>query len=191
MDYLFVPRANSTIETFDITVEQKISYRKRILDKHENDMRELLYLYRSLVKKNALVTEEIEQECQELINQDMAYAIQFLDVYDVRFDMKRLSAAMDDMVFLYGLSDLLERGLALVRNLVPIKGRIYSEIIRGYFFGNTGNTDEKVMEKIPGEISRRQYYREKKEAIRMMGYYFYEVVIPQIRREGYKARFTQ
>lgn len=191
MDYLFVPRANSTIETFDITVEQKISYRKRILDKHENDMRELLYLYRSLVKKNALVTEEIEQECQELINQDMAYAIQFLDVYDVRFDMKRLSAAMDDMVFLYGLSDLLERGLALVRNLVPIKGRIYSEIIRGYFFGNTGNTDEKVMEKIPGEISRRQYYREKKEAIRMMGYYFYEVVIPQIRREGYKAHFTQ
>lgn len=191
MDYLFVPRANSTIETFDITVEQKISYRERILDKHENDMRELLYLYRSLVKKNALVTEEIEQECQELINQDMAYAIQFLDVYDVRFDMKRLSAAMDDMVFLYGLSDLLERGLALVRNLVPIKGRIYSEIIRGYFFGNTGNTDEKVMEKIPGEISRRQYYREKKEAIRMMGYYFYEVVIPQIRREGYKARFTQ
>ena len=191
MDYLFVPRANSTIETFDITVEQKISYRERILDKHEIDMRELLYLYRSLVKKNALVTEEIEQECQELINQDMAYAIQFLDVYDVRFDMKRLSAAMDDMVFLYGLSDLLERGLALVRNLVPIKGRIYSEIIRGYFFGNTGNTDEIVMEKIPGEISRRQYYREKKEAIRMMGYYFYEVVIPQIRREGYKARFTQ
>lgn len=191
MDYLFVPRTNSTIETFDITVEQKISYRERILDKHENDMRELLYLYRSLVKKNALVTEEIEQECQELINQDMAYAIQFLDVYDVRFDMKRLSAAMDDMVFLYGLSDLLERGLALVRNLVPIKGRIYSEIIRGYFFGNTGNTDEIVMEKIPGEISRRQYYREKKEAIRMMGYYFYEVVIPQIRREGYKARFTQ
>ena len=191
MDYLFVPRANSTIETFDITVEQKISYRERILDKHEIDMRELLYLYRSLVKKNALVTEEIEQECQELINQDMAYAIQFLDVYDVRFDMKRLSAAMDDMVFLYGLSDLLERGLALVRNLVPIKGRIYSEIIRGYFFGNTGNTDEIVMEKIPGEISRRQYYREKKEAFRMMGYYFYEVVIPQIRREGYKARFTQ
>ena len=191
MDYLFVPRTNSTIETFDITVEQKISYRERILDKHENDMRELLYLYRSLVKKNALVTEEIEQECQELINQDMAYAIQFLDVYDVRVDMKRLSAAMDDMVFLYGLSDLLERGLALVRNLVPIKGRIYSEIIRGYFFGNTGNTDEKVMEKIPGEISRRQYYREKKEAVRMMGYYFYEVVIPQIRREGYKARFTQ
>jgi hypothetical protein len=121
----------------------------------------------------------------------MAYAIQFLDIYDVRFDMKRLSAAMDDMVFLYGLSDLLERGLALVRNLVPIKGRIYSEIIRGYFFGNTGNTYEKVMEKIPGEISRRQYYREKKEAIRMIGYYFYEVVIPQIRREGYKARFTQ
>lgn len=153
-------------------------------------MRDLLHLYRSLVRKNELDTREIEQECQELINQDMAYAIQFLDVYDIRLDMKRLSAVMDDMVFLYGLSDLLERGLALVRNLVPIKGRIYSEIIRGYFFGNTGNTDEKVMEKIPGEISRRQYYREKKEAIRMMGYYFYEVVIPQIRRDGYKAPFT-
>ena len=126
-----------------------------------------------------------------MINRDMAYAIKFLDDFDVRIDIKRLSAAMDDMVFLYGLSDMLERGLVLVRNLVPEKGKIYSEILRGYFFGNSRNTDEKVMEKLPGEISRRQYYREKKEAIRMMGYYFFEVVIPQIYRAGYENPFIR
>lgn len=173
----------------DVMVEQN-SYRERIIDKHEDDMRDLLYFYRNLVGENQLVTQEIEQECQEMINQDMAYAIQFLGVYDIQLDMKRLKAAMDDMVFLYGLSDLLERGLALVRNLVPIKGKMYSEILRGYFFSNKRCTDEKVMEEITGVISRRQYYREKKEAIRMMGYYFYEMVIPQIKRDSSKLPLT-
>ena len=130
------------------------------------------------------VIEEIEQECQEMIKRDMAYAIKFLDECDSRVDMKRLCATMDDMVFLYGLTYMLERGLMLVRNLVPIKGKIYIEILHEYFFGGSRNTDEKVMERIPGEISRRQYYREKKEAIRMLGYYFFEVVIPQIHRTG-------
>lgn len=184
MDYVFLPGNNVTSEVLDITVEQRNSYRERIMDKHESVMREILYLYKSLVKENKTVIEEIEQECQEMIKRDMAYAIKFLHEYDSRVDMKRLCATMDDMVFLYGLTYMLERGLMLVRNLVPVKGKIYSEILRGYFFGGSRNTDEKVMESIPGEISRRQYYREKKEAVRVMGYYFFEVVIPQIYRAG-------
>lgn len=191
MDYRFVPESNSANRKVEITVEQNHSCRERIMDKHENVMREILYLYKDLVKENKVDVEEIEQECREMINRDMAYAIKFLDDFDVRIDIKRLSAAMDDMVFLYGLSDMLERGLVLVRNLVPDKGKIYSEILRGYFFGNSRNTDEKVMEKLPGEISRRQYYREKKEAIRMMGYYFFEVVIPQIHRAGCENPFIR
>lgn len=184
MDYVFLTGNNVTSEVLDITVEQRNSYRESIMDKHESVMREILYLYKSLVKANKTVIGEIEQECQEMIKRDMAYAIKFLDEYDSRVDMKRLCATMDDMVFLYGLTYLLERGLVLVRNLVPVKGKIYSEILHEYFFGGSRNTDEKVMERIPGEISRRQYYREKKEAIRVMGYYFFEVVIPQIHRAG-------
>ena len=126
-----------------------------------------------------------------MIKQDMEYAIRFLDDYDVRVDMKWLSATMDDMVFLYALTYLLERGMVLVRNLVAVKGKIYSEILHGYFFGDSRNTDEKVMESIPGEISRRQYYREKKEAIRVMGNYFFEVVIPQIHRTGGEIPFMR
>lgn len=191
LDYIFLIGNNVTSEVLDITVEQRNSYRESIMDKHESVMREILYLYKSLVKENKTVIEEIEQECQEMIKRDMAYAIKFLDVYDSRVDMKRLFATMDDMVFLYGRTYLLEKGLVLVRNLVPIKGKIYSEILRGYFFGGLRNTDEKVMERIPGEISRRQYYREKKAAIRIMGYYFFEVVIPQIYRADCDISFLR
>ena len=112
--------------------------------------------------------------------------MQDLEVCDIGVDMKRLSAAINDVVFLYGLTDMLERGLALVRKFVPNKGEIYCMIIRNYFFSSRGVTDEDVMDKLPGMISRRQYYMEKKEAIRMMGYYFFEMVIPQMQRGKYQ-----
>lgn len=191
LDYRFVSGNNSANVKADVMIEQQHSCRESIMDKHEEVMREILYLYKSLVKENKVAVEEIEQECRQMVNRDMAYAIKFIDDYDVRLDMKRLSAAMDDMVFLYGLSDLLERGLVLVRNLVPEKGRLYAEILRGYFFDNSRNTDEKVLDILPGEISRRQYYREKKAAIRIMGYYFFEVVIPQLHRESRENPFIK
>ena len=48
-------------------------------------------------------------------------------------------------------------------------------------------TDEDVIEKLSGMISRRQYYREKKEAKRMIGYYFFEMVIPQMQKGSYQT----
>ena len=72
-------------------------------------------------------------------------------------------------------------------DLFRTKGKFYSIIIRNYFFSSCDVTDEDVMEKLPGMISRRQYYREKKEAIRMMGYYFFEMVIPQMQKGRYQS----
>lgn len=154
------------------------SYKQRMLDMHENDMKKLLTFYRHLKNKNRQFLEEVDQECREQIMEGMAYALEYLDIYDPRVDMKKLCAAMDDVVFLYGLSDMIEKGLALVRCLVPKKGKLYNSIIRGYFCNAEEKSDEEVIDMLPEYISRRQYYREKKEAIRWMGYYFYEVVVP-------------
>lgn len=186
MDFNYFSQTTEDTLLFMEIVEQKISYREQIIEKHEKNMKKLLRFYRKLIEESEQAVEEIDQQCQDQINQDMAYALQYLEVCDIGVDMKRLSAAMNDVVFLYGLSDMLERGLALVRRFVPDKGEIYSIIIRNYFFSSCDVTDEDVMEKLPGMISRRQYYREKKEAIRMMGYYFFEMVIPQMRRGRYQ-----
>lgn len=93
--------------------------------------------------------------------------------------MRRMCAAMEDVVFLYGLTSMIERGLDLIRRFVPKKGEMYSNIIREYFCSDIRRTDEEVMDVLPEWISRRQYYREKREAIRWMGYYFFEVVVSQ------------
>ena len=76
---------------------------------------------------------------------------------------------------------MMKRGLALVRKFIPYKVEIYCMIIQSYFFSNSDVTNEDVMEKLPGMNSRRQYYRKKKEAIRMMGYFFV-VEVPMLRR---------
>lgn len=104
-------------------------------------------------------------------------------LYDKRVDMRRMCAAMDDLVFLYGLSDMIERGIELIRCFNPKKGKIYGEIIRRYFCSEVGNTDEDVIDMLSEWIRRRQYYREKKEAIRWMGYYFFEVILPEMRKK--------
>ena len=148
-------------------------------------MKKLLRFYRKLIDESVQAVKEIDQQCQDQINQDMAYALQYLEVCDIGVDLKRLSAAMNDFVFLYGLTEMLERGLAIVRYFVPKKGELYSDIIREYFCRNVRNTDEIIIEMLPN-ISRRQYYREKKRAIRLMGYYFYEIVVPQMQKRGYQ-----
>ena len=178
------------IRSFKEVTEQAINYQEQLLDRHEKNMRKLLTFYRDLIEENEQVLEEIDQECQIQINEDLAYALQFLNVYDPRINLRRLSAAVDDTVFLYGLSDMLARGLALVRYFVPKKGELYSDIIREYFCRNVRNTDEIIIEMLPN-ISRRQYYREKKRAIRLMGYYFYEIVVPQVRSGRYKPSFPE
>ena len=181
------------IRSFKEVTEQAINYQEQLLDRHEKNMRKLLTFYRDLIEENEeneQVLEEIDQECQAQINEDLAYALQFLNVYDPRINLRRLSAAVDDTVFLYGLSDMLARGLALVRYFVPKKGELYSDIIREYFCRNVRNTDEIIIEMLP-DISRRQYYREKKRAIRLMGYYFYEIVVPQVRSGRYKPSFPE
>ena len=182
MNFNILSKTNNDTLLFMELVEQKISYREQIVEKHEKNMKKLLRFYRKLIEESEQAVEEIDQQCQDQINQDMAYALQYLEVCDIGVDMKRLSAAMNDVVFLYGLTDMMERGLALVRKFVPDKGEIYSMIIRNYFFSSSDVTDEDVMDMLPGMISRRQYYREKKEAIRMMGYYFFEMVIPQMQK---------
>lgn len=160
--------------------------KKEILDLHENDMKKLLSFYRHLKNENRQFLEEVDQECRDQIREGMAYALEYLDIYDPRVDMKKLCTAMDDVVFLYGLSDMIDRCLALVRCFVPTKGNLYNNIIRGYFCSTEEKSDDEVIGMLPEFISRRQYYREKKEAIRWTGYYFFEVVVPEMKRRNFK-----
>lgn len=156
MDFNIISQTNDDTLFFTEKVEQKISYREQIAEKHKKTMKKLFRFYRKLIEESEQAVEETDQQCQDQINQDMAYALQYLEVCDIGVDMNRLSAAMNDVVLLYGLTDMLERGLTLVRKFVPDKGEINSMMIRSYFFSSNDGADEDVMEKLPGMISRKQ-----------------------------------
>ena len=192
MDYNYVTEISYAINSLPFIVANldTFEYPEQILDKHERDMKRLLLFYRELKRENEQVLYELDQECQEQISADMAYALKFLSEYDGRVDMRRLCNAMDDAVFLYGLTAIMEKALVLVRHCAPKKGELYYEIVRECFCSNVRRTDECVMEMLPGWISRRQYYRDKKDAVRLMGYYFFEIVIPRVQKEGGKTSFT-
>ena len=163
---------------------------EQILDLHEQDMKRLLCFYRKLIRENKQFLDEADMECREQLHENMEYALKYLDIYDQRVDMRRMCTAMDDLVFLYGLSNMIEKGIELIRCFNPKKGKIYGEIIRRYFCSDEGNTDEDVIDMLSEWISRRQYYREKKDAIRWMGYYFFEVVVPQMKNGSLDGAFT-
>ena len=44
-------------------------------------IKELMNNYQDLILENQMVLDELEQECQEKINENMAYALQYMDAY--------------------------------------------------------------------------------------------------------------
>ena len=43
----------------------------------------------------------IEQECQEKINENMAYALQYMDSYDYRMNLGKLKKEVNNIILIY------------------------------------------------------------------------------------------
>ena len=78
MDFNILSKTNNDTSLFMEMVEQKISYREQIVEKHEKSMKKLLRFYRKPIEESEQEVDEIDQQCQEQINQDMAYACRIL-----------------------------------------------------------------------------------------------------------------
>ena len=53
-------------------------------------IKDLMNNYQDLILENQMVLDELEQECQEKINENMAYALQYMDSYDYRMNLGKL-----------------------------------------------------------------------------------------------------
>ena len=67
---------------------------EQILDLHERDMKRLLCFYRKLLKENKQYFDEADTECREMLHENVAYALEYLDIYDQRVNMRRMCAAI-------------------------------------------------------------------------------------------------
>ena len=157
-----------------------------MLERHHKKMKELLVSYQKLILENQMVLIELEQECQDKLNEDMAYALQYMSVYDYRIDVVRLRKEMDNLMLIYSLSDLVYRAMVLMKYYAP-KGPEMSEIIHSCYCSSMDKTDMEVQMELG--YAKTRFYEMKKRAVKYMGYYFYEIVLPQAENKRYKPSF--
>lgn len=151
------------------------------LNVHEDEMKQLLSYYRKLIKVNHLTLEELEQECEEKIREDMAYALTYINKYDRRLKVGKLRGEIHNLILICGLSDMLHKAVTLMRYYTK-DGDLWGDIISSYYFSNDTKIDDEIQYELG--LSRSSYYREKKKAIAHLGYFFYEVVVPQVEKRG-------
>ena len=70
--------------------------------------------YQKLILENQVVLEELDMECQEKINEDMAYALSYLSIYNNQLNVPKTHREMNNLMIIYGLSDMIYRGMTLV-----------------------------------------------------------------------------
>jgi hypothetical protein len=117
--------------TFQMTGHAK-DYLEETMKRHYQDMKELMTNYQKLILENKVVLEELETECQEKINEDMAYALHYMDIYHKHFNVVKMKREMGNLMMIYGLSDLINRGIILVKYYAP-NGMLLSEILQSCF----------------------------------------------------------
>ena len=140
-------------------------YLEVTMDRHYEDIKALMVNY------------------QKLINEDMAYALSYLDIYGKQLNVTKLRHEMNNLMIIYGLSDMVYRGITLVKYYAP-DGVTLSEIIHSCFCSHYNKTDVEVQQELG--IGRTSFYKMKKQALRYLGFYFYEIVVPQAKNKRFK-----
>ena len=103
----------------EITLNAKRHTEQR-MDLYYEKIKTLMSDYQDLILENQMVLEELEQECQDKINENMAYALQYMDVYDYRMHIGHLKKEMNNVILIYGLCDMVHRAMTLVKFLLQI-----------------------------------------------------------------------
>jgi len=73
------------------------------MDLYYEKMKALMNNYQDLILENQLVLDELEQECQEKINENMAYALQYMDAYDYRMNLGKLKKEVNNIIQALGI----------------------------------------------------------------------------------------
>ena len=89
------------------------------MDLYYEKMKALMNNYQDLILENQMVLDELEQECQEKINENMAYALQYMDAYDYRMNLGKLKKEVNNIILIYGLCDMVNRAMTLVKYFTP------------------------------------------------------------------------
>ena len=77
---------------------------------------------------------------------------------------------VNNIILIYGLCDMVNRAMTLVKYFTPNFGTEYYDVLYGCFCRHRKMTDMEIMLELG--MSRASFYRKKKAALRHLGYYF-------------------
>ena len=98
-------------------------------------------------------------------------------------NVPKMHREMNNLMIIYGLSDMIYRGMTLVKFYAP-NGVMLSEILHSCFCSHYNKTDVEVQQELG--IGRTSFYKMKKQALGYLGFYFYEIVVPQAKDKRFK-----
>ena len=113
----------------------------------------------------------------------MAYALSYLSIYNNQLNVPKMHREMNNLMIIYGLSDMIYRGMTLVKFYAP-NGVMLSEILHSCFCSHYNKTDVEVQQELG--IGRTSFYKMKKQALGYLEFYFYEIVVPQAKDKRFK-----
>ncbi len=119
----------------------------------------------------------------------MAYALQYMDSYDYRMNLGKLKKEVNNIILIYGLCDMVNRAMTLVKYFTPNFGTEYYDVLYGCFCRHRKMTDMEIMLELG--MSRASFYRKKKSSAPASGILFWEIVVPQSANKRYKPSFSR
>ncbi|MFR5104626.1 MAG: hypothetical protein ACLTEB_04970 [Blautia obeum] len=79
------------------------------MDLYYEKMKALMNNYQDLILENQLVLDELEQECQEKINENMAYALPVYGCLRLPHEFRKTEKEVNNIILIYGLCDMVNR----------------------------------------------------------------------------------
>ena len=104
-------------------------------------------------------------------------------------NLGKLKKEVNNIILIYGLCDMVNRAMTLVKYFTPNFGTEYYDVPYGCFCRHRKMTDMEIMLELG--MSRASFYWKKKAALRHLGYYFWKIVVPQSANKRYKPSFPE
>ena len=91
-------------------------------------------------------------------------ALQYMDAYDYRMNLGKLKKEVNNIILIYGLCDMVNRAMTLVKYFTPNFGTEYYDVLYSCFCRHRKMADMEIMLELG--MSRANFYRKKKAALR-------------------------
>ena len=130
-----------------------------------------------------------DQHLAGVVLDRFGHALQYMDAYDYRMNLGKLKKEVNNIILIYGLCDMVNRAMTLVKYFTPNFGTEYYDVLYSCFCRHRKMADMEIMLELG--MSRASFYRKKKAALRYMGYYFFEIVVPQSANKRYRPSFPE